>query len=80
MYSIPSLVIGFGELFARNFVGVRLGWGNPFRAPSATQPGGQANTSSVGLRAAGNHPLAGSAGARTAVEAVEIEALEVARQ
>ncbi|KAK4703893.1 hypothetical protein P7C70_g2322, partial [Phenoliferia sp. Uapishka_3] len=67
---INGVMLGFGELFARNYLGVRLGWGTPFTGTD----GGRANTSSVGLGAVGRaNPLApgerGSAGARTAAGA-----------
>ncbi|KPV76220.1 uncharacterized protein RHOBADRAFT_52258 [Rhodotorula graminis WP1] len=60
----------FGELFARNFIGVRLGW--PLGgSSSSSSSGARANTSGVGLRAAGGRraDVPGHAGAKTAVEA-----------
>lgn len=48
-------------------IGIKLGWGNPFVAP--VSPGtGRANTTSLGLRAAGS--LSADAGKRNAEEAV----------
>lgn len=65
---------GFGELFARNVLGVRLGW--PLASSSSsTASSTRANTSSVGLRAAGRtnpnigHEVPGHAGAKTVAEA-----------
>ncbi|GAA5975700.1 hypothetical protein JCM10908_005250 [Rhodotorula pacifica] len=74
---VNGVMLGFGELFARNVLGVRLGW--PLAASgSSSQPQGssqRANTSSVGLRAAGSNSsvgreVPGHAGAKTAAEAV----------
>ncbi|KAM0788419.1 hypothetical protein ACM66B_001556 [Microbotryomycetes sp. NB124-2] len=79
---VNGVMLGFGELFARNWIGIRMGWGNPFRAPGlSSQPpasGARANTSNVGLRGSSDHPLSGSAGVRTAVEAAEQEAVGLA--
>ncbi|KAK4058451.1 hypothetical protein OIO90_000610 [Microbotryomycetes sp. JL221] len=77
---VNGVMLGFGELFARNWIGQRMGWGNPFRAPGLssepTTSGTRANTSNVGLRGSSKqqHPLSGGAGLRTTVEAVETEA------
>lgn len=74
------LFAGFGELFARNVLGVHLGWGSPFVAPGAEDgQAGRANTSGVGLRAAGSAskgsapfgtkgPLGGGSGSRTGAD------------
>ncbi|GAA5867250.1 hypothetical protein JCM3774_002388 [Rhodotorula dairenensis] len=78
---INGVMLGFGELFARNVLGVRLGWPVASSPSSSNQQGARANTGSVGLRAAGpnapNAPNAnigrevpGHAGAKTAAEAV----------
>ncbi|KAK4051817.1 hypothetical protein OIV83_002522 [Microbotryomycetes sp. JL201] len=82
---VNGVMLGFGELFARNWIGIRMGWGNPFRAPGlSSEPpasGARTNTANVGLRGSStspNHPLSGSAGVRTAVEAAEQEALDLA--
>ncbi|GAA6014160.1 hypothetical protein JCM10207_006117 [Rhodosporidiobolus poonsookiae] len=71
---VNGVMLGFGELFARNVLGVRLGW--PLHSSSPTVPAaGRANTAGVGLRAAGTGPrvgteVPGNAAAKTAVEAV----------
>ncbi|GAA5840921.1 hypothetical protein JCM9279_001261 [Rhodotorula babjevae] len=67
---VNGVMLGFGELFARNFIGVRLGW--PLGgSSSSSSAGARANTSGVGLRAAGGRraDVPGHAGAKTAVEA-----------
>ncbi|GAA5910319.1 hypothetical protein JCM8208_006005 [Rhodotorula glutinis] len=67
---VNGVMLGFGELFARNFIGVRLGW--PLGgSSSSSSSGARANTSGVGLRAAGGRraDVPGHAGAKTAVEA-----------
>lgn len=75
---------GFGELFARNVLGVRLGWPLASSANQQSQGSQQrANTGSVGLRAAGANPnigreVPGHAGAKTATEAVVEGARELA--
>lgn len=79
---------GFGELFARNVLGVRLGWPLASSPASASQGSQQrANTGSVGLRAAGasansnpniGREVPGHAGAKTATEAVVEGARELA--
>ncbi|GAA6027927.1 hypothetical protein JCM8097_001785 [Rhodosporidiobolus ruineniae] len=69
---VNGVMLGFGELFARNVLGVRLGW--PLHSSSPTVPAtGRANTSGVGLRSAGTRvgtEVPGHAAAKTAVEAV----------
>ncbi|GAA5969822.1 hypothetical protein JCM11641_008051 [Rhodosporidiobolus odoratus] len=78
---VNGVMLGFGELFARNVLGVRLGW--PLHSSSPTVPAsGRANTAGVGLRSAGVAPSSsspsgrigtetpGHAGAKTALEAV----------
>ncbi|GAA5820790.1 hypothetical protein JCM3770_000994 [Rhodotorula araucariae] len=72
---VNGVMLGFGELFARNVVGVRLGWPLASASASASSPG-RANTAGVGLRAAGaagargrGADVPGHAGVKTAVEA-----------
>lgn len=72
---------GFGELFARNVLGVRLGW--PLASSGQQQGSQRANTGSVGLRAAGSRAnvgreVPGHAGAKTAAEAAVEGARELA--
>ncbi|BGP30875.1 hypothetical protein JCM10296v2_002634 [Rhodotorula toruloides] len=71
---VNGVMLGFGELFARNVLGVRLGW--PLASSSSSSnTSTRANTSSVGLRAAGRtnpnigHEVPGHAGAKTVAEA-----------
>ncbi|GAA5949949.1 hypothetical protein JCM21900_005535 [Sporobolomyces salmonicolor] len=85
---INGVMLGFGELFARNVLGVRLGW--PLHNPTSTTsaPGTRANTAGVGLRAAGSTAgqggggrgvgtdVPGHAGAKTAVEGIVEAAAE----
>ncbi|BGP38782.1 hypothetical protein JCM10450v2_002736 [Rhodotorula kratochvilovae] len=69
---VNGVMLGFGELFARNVVGVRLGWPLASSSSSSGAASGRANTAGVGLRAAGARGTAdvpGHAGAKTAVEA-----------
>ena len=74
--SLTCTETGFGELFARNWIGAKLGWGTPLAPPGTS--GGRASTTGVGLRAAGaNEGQAGerrSAGERTAAEGIATEA------
>ena len=63
---INGVMLGLGELFAREFIGVRWGWATPFADTL--------NRGGVGLRAAGTRAPAGqgpSAATRTAVETLE---------
>ncbi|KAI5478036.1 mitochondrial outer membrane protein, MIM1/TOM13 [Pseudohyphozyma bogoriensis] len=63
---INGAMLGFGELWARDYVGVYFGWTH--RSPPASSAlGTRANT-------AGSSP--GHAGLKTAVEAVEVEVVE----
>ncbi|GAA5858351.1 hypothetical protein JCM1840_001159 [Sporobolomyces johnsonii] len=82
---INGVMLGFGELFARNVLGVRLGW--PLHNPTSTTAPGRANTTGVGLRAAGSAApggggrgvgtdVPGHAGAKTAVEGIVEAAAE----
>ncbi|BGP54552.1 hypothetical protein JCM8202v2_002138 [Rhodotorula sphaerocarpa] len=72
---INGVMLGFGELFARNVLGVRLGWPLASSGSAAQgQSSQRANTGSVGLRAAGANPgvgreVPGHAGTKTAAEA-----------
>lgn len=59
---INGLALGFGEIFAREYLGVKLGYLPPLSARNGKQAPGRATTASVGLR--------GSAGSRTAADAV----------
>ncbi|GAA5835846.1 hypothetical protein JCM11251_007442 [Rhodosporidiobolus azoricus] len=70
---INGVMLGFGELFARNVLGVRLGWPLHSSSPTVPATGGRANTAGVGLRSAGTRigtEVPQHAGAKTAVEAV----------
>lgn len=58
---INGVMLGFGELFAKNVIATRLGWSSPAASPSASTDG-RANTSSLGLRAAGGRPSLGPDG------------------
>ncbi|GJN87565.1 hypothetical protein Rhopal_000519-T1 [Rhodotorula paludigena] len=74
---VNGVMLGFGELFARNVIGVRLGWPlSSSSAPAQQQQPQRANTSGLGLRAAGSGPspnvgrdVPGHAAAKTAAEA-----------
>ncbi|GAA5961065.1 hypothetical protein JCM3765_006524 [Sporobolomyces pararoseus] len=75
---VNGVMLGFGELFARNVLGVRFGW--PLHNnTSTTGSSSRANTGGVGLRSAGAYKTAGQgvgtdvpghAGAKTALEGV----------
>lgn len=75
---VNGVMLGFGELFARNVLGVRFGW--PLHNnTSTTGSSSRANTGGVGLRSAGAYKTAGTgvgtdvpghAGAKTALEGV----------
>ncbi|GAA5898597.1 uncharacterized protein JCM6883_003365 [Sporobolomyces salmoneus] len=79
---VNGVMLGFGELFARNVLGVRFGW--PLHNDTATTgSSSRANTGGVGLRSAGAYKTSnvnggrgvgtdvpGHAGAKTALEGV----------
>ncbi|GAA5938363.1 uncharacterized protein JCM15063_000715 [Sporobolomyces koalae] len=78
---VNGVMLGFGELFARNVLGVRFGW--PLHNDTATTgSSSRANTGGVGLRSAGSYKASnngghgvgtdvpGHAGAKTALEGV----------
>ena len=75
--------VGFGELFARNVLGVRFGWPLHNNTPTTGSSSSRANTGGVGLRSAGAYntsnvnggrgvgtDVPGHAGAKTALEGV----------
>ncbi|GAA5869220.1 hypothetical protein JCM16303_000396 [Sporobolomyces ruberrimus] len=80
---VNGVMLGFGELFARNVLGVRFGWPLHNNTSTTASASSRANTGGVGLRSAGAYKTSnvnggqgigtdvpGHAGAKTALEGV----------